>query len=324
MKIAIFHGDFRIVGGGEKLIGILARGLKKRGHKVDLFTYAISEETKKIIPKGIEIFVSKKSKVKGFENDITRRYFFSNLNLSEKYDFFIFSSHSTLNAIEKNIPNLVYIHDILKTEIEDVNEDKNESYDIHFGLNSMRKSYSERVFMSLYSIKKKFVKKPIPEKLANFVNSFRLFLASPLDVGLFKFALNLKTVKDNLRNIDNIIVNSKNIQSKVEKIYRKKSIVVHPPIDTGRYIYRKPKNYWLSINRIYPLKRIKLQVEAFRKLENENLYIIGHEQNKKYYEEILKSKPKNVIFLGVVSEKELIRNLSNCKGFIFYSFNNLI
>ena len=120
-----------------------------------------------------------------------------------------------------------------------------------------------------------------------------------------------------IKNIDKIITNSKNIQTKLKKKYNRISFINYPPIKTSEYNYKKNKGYWLSINRIVPLKRIELQIKAFSKLPNEKLYIIGDKENKIYYEKLEKIKPKNVVFLDVVKEKELIKKLSEAKGLIF-------
>jgi glycosyltransferase involved in cell wall biosynthesis len=42
--------------------------------------------------------------------------------------------------------------------------------------------------------------------------------------------------------------------------------VIYPPVDTSRFRCKEYGDFWLSVNRIYPEKRIDLQFEVFRGL----------------------------------------------------------
>jgi len=99
------------------------------------------------------------------------------------------------------------------------------------------------------------------------------------------------------------------------------SSVVYPPIETGKFKYKKHKGYWLSVNRFYPNKRVELQLESFRKLKKEKLKIVGGiaagDGGEEYVKAKLKDIPKNIEILGQVSDAELKELYSNCKGFIF-------
>ena len=117
------------------------------------------------------------------------------------------------------------------------------------------------------------------------------------------------------------ISNSKNTQSRLLKYLNFKTSVINPPVSTALYSFKKHKNYWLSVNRLFPHKRIELQMKAFAKLPNENLIIIGSyeqgsrqfEKYKKYLESI---KPKNVKIISWISDPELRNLYSQCKGLI--------
>jgi len=118
--------------------------------------------------------------------------------------------------------------------------------------------------------------------------------------------------------IGSIISNSHHIQEKVRKQYGRESVVIHPPVDCDRFRHKVGDNFWLSANRMIPAKRVKMQIEAFRRAPNETLVIVGEceEHHKKYSEKILKNMPSNVIYRGAVSEEELRVLYTDCKGFI--------
>jgi len=132
----------------------------------------------------------------------------------------------------------------------------------------------------------------------------------------FNRYLNKKHVKD----IDQIVSISENVQKRVKKYLNKSSKVIYPPIETSKYYYKKNGEFWLSVNRLINHKRVDLQIKTFKKLPNEKLMIIGsYEQSrhfKQYANYIKRIKPKNVEIRSWINQKELIELYANCKGFI--------
>ncbi|MEM3122352.1 MAG: glycosyltransferase, partial [Candidatus Pacearchaeota archaeon] len=65
--------------------------------------------------------------------------------------------------------------------------------------------------------------------------------------------------------------------------------------------------------------------EAFKKIPDENLILVGSYEKSKHFKEyadyIKKIKPDNVKILSCVDQKELINLYSNCKGLITTSLN---
>jgi glycosyltransferase involved in cell wall biosynthesis len=74
------------------------------------------------------------------------------------------------------------------------------------------------------------------------------------------------------------------------------------------------------VNRLYPEKRIELQVEAFRIVPEERLVIVGGyakgDHASRYAEKIGRDLPPNVSLCGEVSEDVLRSLYSRCKGHI--------
>lgn len=127
-----------------------------------------------------------------------------------------------------------------------------------------------------------------------------------------------KAIQKNMKYVQNIIANSKNVQNRIKKYHKRNSTIIYPPIK--KYKHKKHKNYWLSVNRITPHKRIHIQVDAFKKLPYEELYVIGANSEKdisnKYYKKLKKEATPNIHFLGHIKEEEIEKYYSNCKGFI--------
>jgi glycosyltransferase involved in cell wall biosynthesis len=123
-----------------------------------------------------------------------------------------------------------------------------------------------------------------------------------------------------IRHIDSIIAISHNVQNRIRQYHHRDADVIYPPVDTSLYHCSGYENFWLSVNRLYPEKRIELQVEAFRIVPEERLVIVGGyakgDHASRYAEKIGRDLPPNVSLCGEVSEDVLRSLYSRCKGHI--------
>jgi glycosyltransferase involved in cell wall biosynthesis len=120
--------------------------------------------------------------------------------------------------------------------------------------------------------------------------------------------------------VDSIIAISKNVQNRILKYHNRSAEVIYPPVDTSLYRCIEYGNFWLSVNRLYPEKRIELQIETFRQLPKERLVIVGgysegdHAAN--YAAKICHNLPPNVKLRGEVSGDDIVDLYARCKGHI--------
>jgi glycosyltransferase involved in cell wall biosynthesis len=123
-----------------------------------------------------------------------------------------------------------------------------------------------------------------------------------------------------ITHIDRIIGISRNVQNRIRQYHHRDADVIYPPVDTSLYHCIGYENFWLSVNRLYPEKRIELQVESFRILPEERLVIVGGyakgDHASRYAEKIGRDLPPNVSLCGEVSEDELRSLYARCKGHI--------
>ena len=121
-------------------------------------------------------------------------------------------------------------------------------------------------------------------------------------------------------HVENFVTISKNVQKRIKKAYGADSLVVYPAIDISRYKFKRSGDFWLSVNRLYPEKRIELQINAFRRMPDEKLLIVGSfsqgDHSKKYVSHVLENLPQNVKLLGSIPEDNLIELYATCKGHI--------
>jgi len=96
--------------------------------------------------------------------------------------------------------------------------------------------------------------------------------------------------------------------------------VIYPPVDTDKFRFTEYGDFWLSVNRIYPEKRLELQFDVFRNLPKQKLVVVGGyavgDHAVKYYDKLIKDIQDNVEMRGMVSEEELIDLYARCKGLI--------
>jgi len=120
--------------------------------------------------------------------------------------------------------------------------------------------------------------------------------------------------------VDKIIAISENTRQRIENYLHRESTIVYPPIDISKYKFKEFGDFWLSVNRLYPEKRLELQIEAFRQMPEEKLIIVGGfakgDHASKYAERIKHNLPKNMEMRGEVTEEELIDLYAGCKGYI--------
>jgi glycosyltransferase involved in cell wall biosynthesis len=123
-----------------------------------------------------------------------------------------------------------------------------------------------------------------------------------------------------VHNLDRVVAISETVRRRIKDFHIRPSEVIYPPVDTKRFQFKECGDFWLSVNRIYPEKRIDLQFEVFKELPEERLVIIGGyaegDHAAKYYELLIKNIPCNVEMRGAVSEEELIDLYARCKGLI--------
>lgn len=122
------------------------------------------------------------------------------------------------------------------------------------------------------------------------------------------------------QQVDEFIVNSKNVAARVKKFYRRDSTVIYPPVEVKKIIKAtrglKPQNYYLIVSRIVGAKGIEMTAEAARKAKV-TLKILGEPAGLRWFGGKLETlKGKRVKFLGRVSDEKLYRYYGQCRAFL--------
>ncbi len=125
---------------------------------------------------------------------------------------------------------------------------------------------------------------------------------------------------ESAQKVDQFVVNSRNVQQRVEKFYRKSSVIVYPPIETKKFTEaaegEKKDDYFLIVSRLVGAKGLEQAARAAKKLKFK-LKIAGGEAGYSDVATKLKRLGGEMVeLLGRVSEETLVRLYARAKGFI--------
>lgn len=124
-------------------------------------------------------------------------------------------------------------------------------------------------------------------------------------------------IKSN-QNVDVMLANSTFVAKRIKNYYTRDAEVVNPFVDLKdfEHLWSAPphkENYYCMVTAFAPNKRVDLAIEAFN-LNKKKLLIIGSGQEES---KLRSQSSSNIFFLGNVSRLEIIKTLSQAKGFIF-------
>jgi len=148
-------------------------------------------------------------------------------------------------------------------------------------------------------------------------------LPSGLQRGVARSYIALHSAADRIAwsAIDRVVTNSENTRRRIRRYHRRDARVVYPPTDVSRYRFEALDDFWLSVNRLTPEKRLEIQLDAFRRLPRERLVVVGGTgRADARYRETLRPPP-NVEIRGEVDEAELARLYARCRGLICTAMN---
>jgi glycosyltransferase involved in cell wall biosynthesis len=115
--------------------------------------------------------------------------------------------------------------------------------------------------------------------------------------------------------VDKFIAISEFIARRIKKVYGRESTVIYPPVDVDLFdLHKQKEDYFLTASRMVPYKRIGLIVEAFSKMPDKRLIVIGDGPDFKKIQARTKS---NIELLGYQSTDVLKDYMQRAKAFIF-------
>ena len=119
------------------------------------------------------------------------------------------------------------------------------------------------------------------------------------------------------KRADLILANSSNTAKRIWKYHKNKSEILTPPIEISRFntFSNTPKkDYYIIISMLAHYKKIEVAIEAFNKMPDKKLIIVG---NWDFRWELEKISKKNIEFVWAKYSDEMAQLLAWAKWFIF-------
>jgi len=112
--------------------------------------------------------------------------------------------------------------------------------------------------------------------------------------------------------VDDFVANSANVQSRIRKIYRRPSEVIHPPVAIGTFYWRPAEDYDLIVSALVPYKRVADAVRAYAE-NGRKLKIVGEGPE---FRNLRRIASANIEFCGHVPEDQLRDLYAHCRAFL--------
>jgi glycosyltransferase involved in cell wall biosynthesis len=114
--------------------------------------------------------------------------------------------------------------------------------------------------------------------------------------------------------VDQFVANSTAVGHRIQKYYRRPSLVIFPPVDISTFApSAEREDYYLYCGQLTPYKRPDLAVDSFNQLQLP-LRIIG---DGEMLARLRKRAKSNIEFLGRVTDEVLRHNLARCRALVF-------
>lgn len=117
--------------------------------------------------------------------------------------------------------------------------------------------------------------------------------------------------------VDRLIANSNFIQRRIEKVYRRPSTVIHPPVSIDEFLLHENKeDFFLTASRMVPYKKMDLIIEAFKNMPDKKLKVIGDGPDFAKLKKLAENC-SNIELLGYQPFDVLKDSMQKAQAFIF-------
>jgi glycosyltransferase involved in cell wall biosynthesis len=116
-------------------------------------------------------------------------------------------------------------------------------------------------------------------------------------------------------SVDTFVANSQFIARRIRKVYQRRAHVIFPPVDVDAFVLHEQKeDFYLTASRMVPYKKIDLIVEAFARMPQRRLVVIGDGPDM---QKIRAKATPNVEIMGYQPFKVLQEKMQRAKAFVF-------
>lgn len=115
--------------------------------------------------------------------------------------------------------------------------------------------------------------------------------------------------------VDAFAANSRYVARRIWKTYRRRARVIYPPVAIDRFaVQHRKDDFYVTLSRLVPYKRVDLIVEAFGRMPNKRLVVIGDGPQRA---KLAQGATANVTFLGRQPADVVTQHLQSARAFVF-------
>jgi glycosyltransferase involved in cell wall biosynthesis len=116
-------------------------------------------------------------------------------------------------------------------------------------------------------------------------------------------------------NVDLFLANSRHVQRRIWRTYRRFAHVLYPPVAVGRFRFQADKgDHYVTVSRLVSYKRVDLLLEAFRAMPQRKLVVVGDGPEMPRLRAMC---PPNVELLGFQSDEVVQQQMGSARAFLF-------
>jgi glycosyltransferase involved in cell wall biosynthesis len=115
--------------------------------------------------------------------------------------------------------------------------------------------------------------------------------------------------------VDVFLANSAHVAGRIRKAYGRQAEVVHPPVDTSAFpLWQAKEDFYLTVSRLQPYKRVDLLVEAFARMPKRRLVVIGDGPQMRH---LRSTTSPNVELRGRLPTAQVREHMQRARAFLF-------
>ena len=115
--------------------------------------------------------------------------------------------------------------------------------------------------------------------------------------------------------VDYFIANSNFIARRIRKAYGREAVVIYPPVSVEAFpLCEEKEDFYLTASRLVPYKKVNIIVEAFNRMPDKKLVVIGAGPG---LEEIRHMAAANVEVMGYQPDEVLQERMQRARAFVF-------
>jgi glycosyltransferase involved in cell wall biosynthesis len=134
---------------------------------------------------------------------------------------------------------------------------------------------------------------------------------------LVRYFLHRIRIWDNrtANGVDYFIANSNFIARRIKKVYGRESDVIYPPVEIDKFtLMEKKEDFFFTVSRMVPYKKINVIVEAFSAMPDKRLIVAGDGPD---FKKIKALAGPNVEFIGFQPTEVIVAYIQKAKAFVF-------